>query len=241
MRDVRQGGVFPETRWSLILRLRAPDNVQSAKALDELCQVYWQPLYAYLRRSGRDIEESKDVVQGFLAQFLSRNGFERIGPTDGPFRRFLLGSLRNYVVSLARRDAAVKRGGDLDIFSFDIERAEEIFGTLAAQAPSPEAAFDRQWAQTVWSRALARLREEQRAKGREALFDALKPLVAGEAERAVSAAAASTGLTPAAVSLAVHRLRRRLRELVIDELSETVGDQSNLDDELNYFLSVWSK
>ena len=234
-------GVFPETRWSLILRLRVSDDTQSSHALDELCRTYWQPLYAFLRRSGRDPEQAKDLTQGFLAQFLSRNGFERVGPGEGPFRRFLLASLRNYVVSEARRDAAIKRGGDLEIFSFDIQKAEEIFETLAATAPSPEAAFDHQWAQTVWTRAIAKLREEQRAKGKEHLFDALKNAVAGEAEGKTAEIAAATGLTPSAVSLSVHRLRRRLKEFVLEELRETVSTPGDLQGELDYFLSIWSK
>jgi len=234
-------GVFPETRWSLILRLRASDDTQCARALDELCQVYWQPLYAFLRRSGRDPEQAKDLTQGFLAQFLSRHGFERIGPTEGPFRRFLLASLRNYTVSEARRDGAIKRGGEFEIFSFDIQKAEEIFETQAAAAPSPEAAFDRQWAQTVWSHALAKLREEQRAKGKEHLFDALKGAVAGESEGQNAQIAEATGLAPSAVSLSVHRLRRRLKELVMEELRETVTTPGDLAGELDYFLSIWSK
>jgi RNA polymerase sigma factor (sigma-70 family) len=242
MRTTSQAGAFPDTRWSLILRLRAPENEASADlALNELCRIYWQPLYAYLRRSGHDPELAKDVVQGFLAHLLSNRGFARVGPTDCRFRQFLLGALRNYLISEARKQAAIKRGGGLDWVPLDVELAEEVFQTQAAEPLSPEAAFDRQWAQTVWTRALQRLREEQHARGKEQLFKALKPCLTEEPRQNHAAVAAATGLSPAAVALALHRLRRRLRELVMEELAQTVGAHADLDDELNYFLSIWSE
>ena len=242
MPTTSQASVFPDTRWSLILRLRGPDIEGSADlALNELCRIYWQPLYAYLRRSGHDPEPAKDVVQGFLVQLLANKGFARPSPPEGRFRHFLLGSLRNYLVSEARKQAAIKRGGGVDMVPLDVELAEAVFETQAAEPLSPEAAFDRQWAQTVWTQALRRLREEQHARGKAQLFDLLKPCLAEEPRQNHAAVAAATGLSGAAVALALHRLRRRLRELVIEELAQTVGAHADLDDELNYFLSIWSK
>jgi DNA-directed RNA polymerase specialized sigma24 family protein len=240
--SVQQVGVFPDTRWSLILRLRAPEGAPSAEqALNELCQIYWQPLYAFLRRSGHDPEVSKDLVQGFLTHLLSNRGFARVGPTDCRFRQFLLGALRNFLISEARRQGAAKRGGGVDVVSLDVEQAEQIFQTLADDSLSPAAAFDRQWAQSVWTRALQRLREEQAGRGKMQLFETLKPCLTEAPGQNHAAEAQATGLSPAAVALAVHRLRRRLREMVIDELSQTVGAHADLDAELNYFLSIWSQ
>lgn len=242
MPTTSQESVFPDTRWSLILRLRAPDNEGSAdKALDELCRIYWQPLYAYLRRSGHDPEPAQDVVQGFFAHLLANKGFARPSPPEGRFRQFLLGALRNYLISEARKQAAIKRGGGVDMVPLDIELAEEVFQTQAAEPLSPEAAFDRQWAQTVWTRALHRLREERLARGNVQLFEALKPCLTDEPRQNHAAVAAATSLSPAAVALALHRLRRRLRELVLDELAQTVGAHADLNEELNYFLSIWSR
>jgi RNA polymerase sigma-70 factor (ECF subfamily) len=242
MRATLQTGVFPDTRWSLILRLRVPGDGGSADlALNELCRIYWQPLYAFLRRSGHDPEPAKDVVQGFLAQLLANKGFARPGPPEGRFRQFLLGALRNYLISEARKQAAIKRGGGVDMVPLDAELAEEVFQTQAAEPLSPEAAFDRQWAQTVWTQALRRLREEQQARGKAQLFDLLKPCLVEELRQNHAAVAAATGLSGAGVALVLHRLRRRLRELVIEELAQTVGAHADLDDELNYFLSIWSK
>jgi RNA polymerase sigma-70 factor (ECF subfamily) len=242
MQPAQQPGIFPDTRWSLILQLRMPKDKESvAEALNELCRAYWQPLYIYLRRSGREAEAAKDSVQGFLAYFLSKRGFERIGPTDGRFRHFLLGALRNYLVSEARKEQAVKRGGEADVVPLDVEQAEEVFRAEAAESLSAEAAFDRQWAQTVWTQALRRLRQEQVLRGKEQAFEALKPYLAEEAKRGNAHVAAQAGLSPSAVAVAVHRLRRRLRELVLEELAQTVGTKSDLDNELNYFLSIWGK
>jgi RNA polymerase sigma-70 factor (ECF subfamily) len=242
MEAVQRTGIFPDTRWSLILRLRTPEPTESvAKALNELCQIYWPPLYAYLRRTGRNAEEAKDMVQGFLASFLSKNGFAGVNQAKGRFRGFLLSSLRNYIVSEARREAAVKRGGGVEFVQMDVEMAEEVFQTQAPETLTPEAAFDRQWATTVMNRALQRLREEQRARGKEKIFDALKPGLTQETGQKREDLAAATGLSASAVAMGIHRLRRRLRELVLDELSQTVGDQGNLDEELSYFLSIWSR
>ena len=235
-------GAFPDTRWSLILRLRTPANERAAaQALDELCRVYWQPLYAYLRRTGCDTEAAKDAVQGFLAYFLSQNGFERIGPATGRFRYFLLASVRNYLVSEARKQNASKRGGDIELVPLNIEQAEAMFQTQAPEPLSPEAAFDRQWAQTVWTRALAQLRAEQMARGKQRVFEALKHCLTEAPGQNHAEVAARLGLPGPAVALAVHRLRRRLRELVLDELRQTLGSDGELQDELNYFLSIWSR
>jgi RNA polymerase sigma-70 factor (ECF subfamily) len=234
--------MFPETRWSLILRTRAAETPEAAaRALDELCRVYWQPLYAYLRRSGQDSETAKDSVQGFLANFLSRNGFERFGPANGRFRHFLLGSLRNYTLSEMRKEAALKRGGQTEMVALDIEEAEQVFRTQAPEGLSPEASFDRQWAQTIWSRALARLREEHRNRGKEALFDVLKGALTRDDEPSTAGLAAATGMSAGTVTVAVHRMRRRLRDLVVDEIAQTVGADGDLEEELDYFLSILSK
>lgn len=234
--------MFPDTRWSLILRTRAAETPDAAaKALDELCRVYWQPLYAYLRRSGQDSETAKDGVQGFLANFLSRNGFERCGPAGGRFRHFLLSSLRNYTISESRKEATLKRGGQAEVVPLDIAEAEQVYRTQAPEALPPEAAFDRQWAQTVWSRALARLRQEHRDRGREPLFEALKGALTRDDEQAPAELAAATGMTPGTVTVAMHRMRRRLRDLVVDEIAQTVGDDGDLEEELDYFLSILSK
>jgi RNA polymerase sigma factor (sigma-70 family) len=242
MPPAQQTGIFPETRWSLILRLQSPEKGEAATtALNDLCRAYWQPLYVYLRRTGLDAEEAQDAVQGFLAHFLSKNGFERVGPGGGRFRSFLLVSLRNYLVSEARRQTAVKRGGNADFVALDAEQAEQVFQAQDVDSLSPEAAFDLRWAETVLTRGLQRLREEQRARGKEQSFDTLKSALTKDRGQDHGEAAKALGLAPAAVAVTLHRLRRRLRELVIEELSQTVGAHSDLQEELNYFLSIWSK
>ncbi len=238
----QHGGVFPETRWSLILRRPRPEGAASSEtALNELCQMYWHPLYAYLRRSGVEEEAAKDLVQGFLAHLLSNHSFQRDSPTQTRFRNFLLGALRHYLVSEVRKQNATKRGGRVDLVPLDVEQAEAVFQTQTSEPLSPESAFDRQWAQTVWTRALQRLREEQRARGKESVFEALKSGLMEDLRPRHAEVAAALNWPATTVASAMHRLRRRLKELVVDELSQTVGTYGDLDDELAYFLSVWSQ
>lgn len=143
---------------------------------------------------------------------LSRKGFEGVGPAKGRFRHFLLCTLRNYVVSEARKQTAFKRGGGADIVALDVGQAEEIFQTQGDERLSPEVAFDRQWAQTVWTRTLRCLREEQVARGKGQVFDVLKNCLTEELGQNHDQIAAELRLSASAVALAVHRLRRRLRE-----------------------------
>jgi RNA polymerase sigma-70 factor (ECF subfamily) len=242
MADVVQPASFPETRWSLILRVRARgDQTLAAQALNDLCQAYWQPLYIYLRRSGLAPEAAEDIVQGFLAQMLSNDSFERVAPAKGRFRHFLLATLRNYLISQARRDGALKRGGEAHLVPLNVAQAEELFQVQASESLSPEVAFDRQWAQTVWTRALQQLRAELARRGKERMFDVLKVHLTEEPGHNHDALAAQLGVAPGFVALTLHRLRRRLRELVMDELAETVGEDGDLREELEYFLSIWSK
>ncbi len=242
MPPVVQPVIFPDTRWSLILRLRVPvDDASAEQALNDLCQAYWQPLYVYLRRSGLDGQAAQDAVQGFLAQMLSRNGFDNVAPAKGRFRYFLLAALRHFLISEGRKETALKRGGGTDLLSLDVDKAEAIFQTQAGEQMSPEAAFDRQWAQTVWTRALGRLREEHVARGKAQVFDGLKLYLTEELGQNHDRLAAQLGLPANSVALGLHRLRRRLRELVLDELAETVGADADLNEELQYFLSIWSE
>ncbi|HAV61664.1 MAG TPA: RNA polymerase subunit sigma-24 [Verrucomicrobiales bacterium] len=235
-------GNFPETRWSLILRLRKGGTEGAAeRALGELCEIYWQPLYTFLRRSGQDAEAARDLVQGFLAQLLRNDGFHRAAPDKGRFRSFLLTGLRNYLVSQSRRELAFKRGGEFELLSLDFSPLEETYQLHANSSETPEATFDRQWAETVLTRALNRLAEEQERRNRGEQFTALRPHLTELAGQRLEPVATQLGMTPNAVAVAVHRLRQRLRDLVVDELSQTVGTHADLDDELNYFMQVWSR
>lgn len=228
---------FPVTRWSLVLDLRG-DPARSREALETLLRLYWPPLYAYLRADGQSPEDARDLLQGFLARLLERGDLARLEPGRGRFRSYLLAGLRNHLVSEVRRETAAKRGAG-GVVSLEAEEATAWLAAQPAPGTSPEAAYDQQWARLVLQRALVRLRRELVVQGRQTQFELLAPALAGGAEGGHAALAEKLGLSPSAVAVLVHRLRRRLRELVRHEVLQTVGSAADLEDELRHLLRVW--
>jgi len=231
---------FPDTHWSMVLGARGI-GPPSRAALETLCTTYWPPLYAFARRDGASPEASADAVQGYLARLLSRGDLEVVTPERGRFRSYLLAGFRNFLVSQARRDQAEKRGGREETFSLDTIEGERLVASELRDDLSPEVAFDRRWAQTVIDRALFRLENENVARGRGEQFELLKPTLSGELPSGYGRLGQRMGLSEGAVAVAIHRLRSRLREIVRLEVAQTVGTESDLDEELRYLLAVWSE
>ena len=202
-------------------------------ALDTLCQTYWFPLYAYLRRRGYDSHQAEDYTQGFFAGILERKGLQRADPKYGKFRSFLLASLKNFLADEWDRARAQKRGGDKNIISLDFDAAASRYDLEPADRLSPENLFDRSWALTVLTRAMDRLKAESASSDKQRLFDGLKVYLAAERD-AVSYrdVAGELDMTEGAVKVAVHRLRRRYRELVREEIAQTVTTEAQVDEEI---------
>jgi len=202
-------------------------------ALDTLCQTYWFPLYAYLRRRGYDSHQAEDYTQGFFAGILERKGLQRADPKYGKFRAFLLASLKNFLADEWDRARAQKRGGDKNIISLDFDAAASRYDLEPADRLSPEKLFDRSWALTVLTRAMDRLKAESASSDKQRLFDGLKVYLAAERD-AVSYrdVAGELDMTEGAVKVAVHRLRRRYRELVREEIAQTVTTEAQVDEEI---------
>lgn len=228
---------FPVTRWSLVLDVRG-DPACAREALETLLRLYWPPLYAYLLADGQTPDNARDLVQGFLARLLERGDLARVEPARGRFRSYLLAGLRNYLVSEARREQAAKRGAGA-VVSFEEEDAAARLATMPDRGDGPEAAFDRQWARLVLQRALERLRREQEAQDKLAQYEALAPALGGEAADSHAVLAQRLGMSAGAVAVALHRLRRRLRELVRHEVIQTVGSAADLEEEMRHLLRVW--
>lgn len=241
MSETESRAEFPATKWSIIQKVAATHSPTSCKALEDLCRTYWPPLYAFLRRSGHPPHEAKDLVQGYIARLLERGDLGTLSPEKGRFRSYLLSGLRNHLVSQARREAAQRRGGTVEVFSFDADKAESIFQAASGEALAPDRAFDRRWAETVLDRALELLRQEQVDRGKEKLYDSLKLALAGDSKDGYSDLGRQVGMTPGAVAVAVHRLRMRLRELVRSEVAQTVGSQSELEEEMRNLLAILSQ
>lgn len=229
---------FPATHWSLVLSAGA-DREGSRQALEALLEAYWPPLLTFLRMDGHDPDTARDLLQGYLARLLERQDLATVAPERGRFRSYLLAGLRNYLVSEARKEKAVKRGAGA-VVSIDSVEALRQVAAIPAAGTTPEVAFDRQWARTVLERALDRLRYEHEAQRKGRLFEVLRPTLTGEDVEDYSALAGQLGLSAGAVAVAVHRLRRRLRELVRAEVSRTVGSASDIEAEMRHLLAVWS-
>jgi RNA polymerase sigma factor (sigma-70 family) len=226
-------GRFATTRWSVILAAGDSASTQHQPALSTLCQTYWFPLYAYLRRRGYSTHEAEDYTQGFFAGILERKGLQRADPRYGKFRSFLLASLKNYLADEGDRARARKRGGDKRVFSLDFDAAAGRYVDAPAHGLSPEKLFERAWALTVLTHAMERLKAESAASGKQRLFDCLKVYLTAEKEViSYRHAAEKLDMTEGAVKVAVYRLRRRYRELVRDEIAQTVTTEAEIDEEI---------
>lgn len=235
------GAVFATTRWSVVLAAGSTDPAHVARgraALGELAALYWYPLYAFVRRAGHGADDAADLVQAFFALLLEREDLRRADPARGRFRNWLLVALRNFLANERERERALRRGGgrtqlSIDALAIDGDDADARFAREPADERTPEARFEREWAEAVLASALARLRAEQERIGRAAHFDALRPaLVADDDAPAHAHVAAALDLSENAVRVALHRLRTRFGELVRDEVAGTLERPADVDAEL---------
>jgi RNA polymerase sigma-70 factor (ECF subfamily) len=230
---------FETTRWSLVLAAGGDDSSAASHALATLCEAYWYPLYAYLRRRGESIEDARDLTQGFLASLLARRGFDHLSPDRGRFRAFLMASLKHFVANEAAARRAARRGGGQVLLPLDAVTGEaERRYTLEPVRPvTPETLFERRWALILIDRVLGELRARWEAEARGTEFDRLKACLLGDAPPGgYDAVARELGTTAGAVKVAVHRLRRRFRTELHRQIAETVADPADVDDELRHLI-----
>lgn len=232
---------FAPTRWSLIAAARGT-SAPARAALAELCQLYWYPLYAYLRRRGAGGDDAQDQVQGFFADLLAREALTAADPARGRFRSFLLASLSNFVSHERERARALKRGGGVQPLSIDWLSAEERFRLEPAGAETPERAFERAWATALLERTLARLEAEFEAKNRGTLFRALRERI-GDSSRELPDTPAVRGLkmNEQALRVTLHRLRKRYREILREEVAQTVARPEDVEEELRALFEAFSR
>lgn len=224
---------FATTRWSVILTAADPGAPDSAAALSQLCQTYWYPIYAFVRRQGRDHESAQDLTQEFFARMLEKGYIDDVGPEKGRFRTFLLVCLKRFLTNQWEKSQAQKRGGGKAPLSIDFEDAEGRYSLEPAHGLTAQKIFDRRWALTVLERTLAALAEEFAASGKGPLFEALKPyLVAGADTAPYTQVAAQLKMSEGAVKVAVHRLRERYRAALRREIAQTVTRSEQVDEEI---------
>ncbi len=230
---------FQTTRWTLVVAAGGPVTEQSREALARLCEIYWYPLYAYVRRWGHPADEAQDLTQEFFARLIERNVVAEADPTRGRFRSFLLASLKHFLANEHDRATALKRGGGRPLLSLEFQTAESRYRLEPADRETPDRVFERGWAAALLDRVMARLAEEQEQAGRRDLFDRLRPALAeGTAEASYAQIGAAIGMSEGAIKVAVHRLRRRFGELLREEIAETVADPAEVDEEIRYLLAA---
>jgi RNA polymerase sigma-70 factor (ECF subfamily) len=212
---------------------------KSRAALGELCELYWPPLYAYARRQGHSVEQAQDLTQAFFTRLLEKRSVQVADPQRGRFRSFLLTSFKYFVANEHDRARAQKRGsGELPV-SLDFEGVEARYAAEPADALTPEALFERQWARAVLDRVLHTLRAECVKAGKEATFDHVRELVIGEKNPGGYAAIADAlNTTEGAIKVMVHRFRRRYRQLLRVEIGATVSDEAEIDEEIRHLIAV---
>lgn len=240
----RAPAAFVTTHWTRVLAARG-DSPAAQTALGDLCAAYYQPVLAYIRRGGRNEDAARDLTQEFFARLLARRGLDTVEPGRGRFRSFLLGAVKHFLADQLDRERAAKRGGGQSPLPLDAPTAGDT--TVSLQIPDPAATvpdtfFDRQWALTILDRALAALAAEHAAASKADQFETLKPWLTGDAEPLSQAAAARRlDMNEGALKVAIHRLRKRFRELVKAEIAQTIGDGGDVQTELNYLLEVLSR
>jgi RNA polymerase sigma-70 factor (ECF subfamily) len=227
--------LFPTTRWTIVLRSREGEPERRA-ALEALLPLYWKPVYFFLRRKGLSVAAAEDATQGFFVHVIEHDLLPRVEPSRGRFRSYLLTSLDHYLINLHERESAVKRGGRMKIISIDTVLAER---ELPAAAVDPTGAFEREWAESVLDRAVRKLAVEYetgRRKGPAGAF--LRFFRLDEDPPSYDTAAAECGLTPVQFKAALHRARGRFRELVLEEIADTVPADGDPEAELRALLQA---
>lgn len=227
---------FVTTHWSVVLAAGRSDTTRADNALAKLCQTYWHPLYAYVRRRGYSPEDAQDLTQGFFAHLLEHKAVATVSPEKGRFRSFLLASLSHFLSDEWDKARAQKRGAG-KVISLDTESAEAWLDLQPAETLTPERAFELRWAITLLEQVYSKLEAEHRQQGKGGFFDTLRTTLAGPGNSAPYAELGSRlGLNEGAVKVAVHRLRQRYRTLLRETIAETVGSEAEVDEELRYLL-----
>jgi RNA polymerase sigma-70 factor (ECF subfamily) len=232
--------VFATTHWTIVLAAGKRHTAQSDFALEQLCATYWFPLYAYIRRRGHPKEDAEDLTQAFFARFLGKNYLEDLSAERGRFRAFLLGSLKHFLANEWDKSQRQKRGGNIIHLSLDWQTADTQFQVAAANAPGPDQAFDREWAMALLAKVIKRLCAECHAEDRAGQFEQLKIfLTSGKGATSYASVAKSLGMEEGAARTAAHRLRKRYRELLRDEISQTLADPSLVEEEMRALFGAF--
>lgn len=228
---------FPTTRWTLVVAAGDPRRKEARSALVSLCENYWYPLYAYLRRRGYAADQARDLTQDFFVRLLEGRYLDRADKEKGRFRSFLLTSLKFFIADERDRERAQKRGGGA-VVSLGFPSGEERYQREPAHDESPDRIFERRWALSVLDRVMEKMREEFVRHGRPEHFDRLKVFLLGQSDAPYAALAREMNTSEGALKVAVHRLRKRYRELFRKEIADTLADPADVESELQFLAAA---
>jgi DNA-directed RNA polymerase specialized sigma24 family protein len=234
----RASECFPTTSWTLVAAAGEGASRESEEALAELCGAYWGPLYAYVRRSGRSVEESRDLTQEFFARLIEKRYLRAADRDRGRFRSYLLAALKHFLCNEWDRACAAKRGGGTIPIPLDVETAEHLYRLEPADVLTPDRIFDRRWAVTLLGRAMTRLRQEFTCAGKAEIFEVIQPFLTGDSPGAYAQIALSLDMREGTLKVTVHRARRRFAALTREEVAATLGSTEEVEDEIRYLLAA---
>jgi RNA polymerase sigma factor (sigma-70 family) len=231
---------FPTTRWTLVIAAADLQRKDARAALVSLCESYWYPLYAYVRRRGYPADQAQDLTQEFFVRVLDGRYLDRADADKGRFRAFLLTSLKFFLADEADRHRAQKRGGG-NVLSLEISSGEERYQRDPAHNETPDRIFERRWALSMLDRVVDRLRAEFVQHGRLDHFNRLKVFLLDHAETPYNELAREMGTSEGALKVAVHRLRKRYRDLFRQEIAETLADPADVESELRFLAAALTR
>ncbi len=230
---------FATTHWSVVLAAKQSEQPEAAVALEKLCATYWPPLYAYIRREGGNQTEAQDLTQEFFARLLARDYLQQLRHQDGKFRSFLLAYLKNFLSEQRRKFGTQKRGGGCTFISLNEPDGEEGYLFEPVDHLTPDQVFELRWVQALLQRVLNRLRKEYQVRDQAALFERLQDYQPHEAGgQTYAQLGAPFAMTESAVKSAVQRMRQRHRELLREEVAQTVTHPQDVEEELRYFRAL---
>lgn len=231
---------FASTHWSVVLLAGGKDSPKAADALERLARTYWYPLYSFTRRQGYSPHDAADLTQEFFSRLIATNALSSVHPNRGKFRSFLLASLKNLLANEWHRARRQKRGGGTLVFSLDEDLAEGRYQLEPADELSPDKIYDRRWAEIILERALDRLRLECDGDQKARRFDEVKTFLLGEkGKNSLAGAAERLGMSLPAVKGLVHRLRRRFRDLIQNEIAQTVTRPEEIEQEIRELFAAF--
>ena len=234
-------GAFATTHWTIVVAAAHAGTGEAGPAMAELCETYWYPVYLFIRRQTGDADAALDLTQGFFARLLEKRDLAGVDRARGRFRSWLVAAVKNYMSNERDRARAGKRGGGRRPLSIDAADAESRYRLEPAHDLTPERVFERRWALTLLDRVLSALRAESHAEGKTALFEALKDCLGGRpGESRYREAATRLGMAEGAVRMAAHRLRRRYRELLREQIAQTVETPEQIDEEIAFLFKAVS-